>query len=162
MNPKRVLDLLGRLAMLKYFPANNEAVLEGLLDLVSEMCSNEVQVEWLVKRMISGLYAEWPGPQEMRAVLCSRFRPKDGINAYSTVYLDGIPASREAILAIGPGDQKLLPLPEGKVASADERIEAGVHILAKANKLMNNLGGPATPEEIRTAPRWLRQLEGYE
>lgn len=160
MNPKRILEMLAEMAMLKYFPANNDAVLIGLARLCVEMCNSESEVRWLVDRMTSGLYAEWPGPQEMRAVLCSRYKPKDGINAYSTVYLDGIPASKEQ-LAISGAEQKLLPLPDGHVASRDERIDAGIHVLSRANKLMNNLGGPATQEEIRTAPRWLRQLEGY-
>jgi hypothetical protein len=94
MNPKRILDMLSELAMLKYFPTNNDSVLIGLSRLVAQMCSDESQVRWLIDRMTSGLYAEWPGPQEMRACFCSRFKPKDGINAYSTVYLDGIPLSK--------------------------------------------------------------------
>lgn len=161
MNPKRVIELLGRLAMLKYFPANNEAVLEGLLDMVSEMCSDESQVEWLVKRMTGGLYCEWPGPQEMRACFCSRYKPKDGLNAYSQVYPDGIPASKEHSLKQITGTE-MKALPPGHVASADTRLEAAVMILSKTNSVVNGLGGPATPEEIAAAPRWLRRIDGYE
>lgn len=161
MNPKRVLDLLGRLAMLKYFPAKDENVLEGLLDLVSEMCRNESEVEWLIKRMTSGLYAEWPGPQEMRACFCSRFPPRDGINAYSTVYPDGLPPSKEAALKQISGPE-LKALPPGHAASADVGLEAAVMILSKTNGVVNALGGPATPEEIANAPHWLRKCEGLE
>ena len=41
------------------------------------------------------LYNEWPGPQEVRAVFCSRFKPADSIEAYSSVYMDGIPSESE-------------------------------------------------------------------
>ena len=157
MNPKRIVELLGRLAMLKYFPAGNESVLEGLLILVGRMCQNEQQVEWLVNCMTSGIYAEWPGPQEMRACYCSRFKPADGINAYSQVYPDGLPPSRDAKLLDGP---KLQALPPGKTASADDGAEAAIHIASQIKKL-TGMGGPATPEEIQSAPEWLRKLEGY-
>jgi len=146
--------------MLKYFPAGNPAVLEGLLILVGDMCRSEAEVEWLVKRMTSGLYAEWPGPAEMRACFCSRFPPKDGINVYSSIYPDGLPPSKESRLAIECAPKKALP--EGHMVSADAGAEAAVHVLAKANELMNPMGGPATPEEIENAPFWLRKLEGYE
>ena len=109
MNPKRIMELLGRLAMLKYFPANNDSVFEGLLVLVGEMCRTELEVEWLVKRMTSGIYAEWPGPQEMRACYCSKFCPKDGINAYSQVYPEGLPLSPEARKALEAPTWKALP-----------------------------------------------------
>ena len=160
MNPKRLLEMLGELAMLKYFPANNEAVLLGLARLCVDMCNSESEVRWLVDRMTSGLYAEWPGPQEMRAVLCSRYKPKDGVNAYSTVYLDGIPASRESRLAIaGP---EMLALPPGHAARANSAIEGAIKSASIINRIKCDLGAPATPEEIAKAPRWLRQLEGYE
>ena len=160
MNPKRIVELLGRLALLRFFPTGNDAALEGLLVLVGDMCNSEAEVEWLVKRMTSGIYAEWPGPQEMRACYCDKFRPKDGINAYSQVYPDGLPPSKDSTRSIAGPDLKALP--PGSIASADPVLEKTVHILAKTNEITNNLGGPATEEEIRTAPRWLRQLEGYE
>ena len=160
MNLKRVLEALAGLAMLKFFPANNEAVLAALARLVVNMCETEQQVEWLVDRMTSGLYQEWPGPLEMRAVYCSRYKPKDGLNAHSQVYPDGIPASKEARTAIAAAEQKALP--PGHTVSADDGCEAAVHILAKTNELLNPMGGPARPEEIASAPFWLRRIEGYE
>ena len=160
MNPKRLLEMLAELAMLKFFPANNEAVLLGLARLCVEMCNDESEVRWLVDRMTCGIYAEWPGPAEMRACYCDKFQPKDGINAYSQVYPDGLPPSKDSTRAIAGSDLKALPA--GHEASADPVLEKTMHILAKTNQLTNNLGGPATEEEIRTAPRWLRQLEGYE
>jgi hypothetical protein len=161
VNLKRVLEALAGLAMLKFFPANNEAVLAALARLCVNMCRSEDEVEWLVDRMTSGLYQEWPGPLEMRAVYCSRYKPKDGLNAYSQVYPDGIPMSKEGKLKQLAGAE-LKALPPGHVASADESMEVALRIAARTNSLTCPLGGPATAEEIAAAPRWLRRIEGYE
>lgn len=161
MNPKRLLEMLAELAMLKFFPANNESVLLGLARLCVEMCNDEREVRWLVDRMTSGIYAEWPGPQEMRACLCSRFKPRDGIIAYSSVYPDGLPASKDGMrFMIEMPDMKALP--PGHTVSVDVRLESAVHVAAKTNELLHGMGGPATPAEIAAAPYWLRHLCGLE
>jgi hypothetical protein len=123
MNPKRTLELLGRLALLRFFPAGNEAVMEALMVLVGAMCETEDQVRWLVERMTSGIYAEWPGPQEMRACYCSRFRPRDGINAYSQVYPDGLPPSRPLLAAPIAPIRALITGPEAPTPFAQD-VEA--------------------------------------
>lgn len=94
MNVKNVAVKIEKLAMLKFFPSDEGARL-GILDLVCRMAKSEEQVDWLVNRMTNGLYNEWPGPAEMRACFCSKFKPRDGIERHSTVYLDGIPSERE-------------------------------------------------------------------
>lgn len=93
MNPVNVLEILSGLRLLKYFPSD-ECAMAALVRQVGEMCQSEEQVDWLVNRMLK-LYLEWPGMQEMRACYCSRHRPKDGINAYSQVYADGIPSEKK-------------------------------------------------------------------
>ena len=152
--------MISELAVLKFFPANNESVLLALVRLVSEMCHDEGEVRWLIDRMTSGLYGEWPGPAEMRACFCSRFRPRDGIEAYSTVYLDGIPSEKKSRLAIET--KAPLALPEGHSATADSNIETAIRILfAASDQVSRDFSTPATPEEIRNAPSWLREMEGY-
>ena len=93
MNVKRITDILGRLALLKYFPSDPAARL-ALVEIVCGMLhpiwdtwdgapgewTAERQAEWLVRRMLK-LYAEWPGIGELRACYCSRFSPRDGENA---------------------------------------------------------------------------------
>lgn len=112
MNPQVILEMLSELAMLRFFPSGNESVLLGLARLVNQMCRTEDEVRWLVDRMTSGIYAEWPGPQEMRACFCSRFPPKDRLNAYSTVYPDGIPLSRPLPKISAPPVRAFLTTPE--------------------------------------------------
>ena len=161
MNLRNVVKMLAELAALKYFPAGNEAVLLALARLCGDMCENEAQVRWIVDQMTSGIYQEWPGPQELRAVLCNRWRPKDGINAYSTVYPDGLPLSKERRLEIAAAALKALP--PGHNVSVDMRLEQTVNILVSTNKIARSMGpNHATPAEIAAAPQWLRKLEGYE
>ena len=80
----KIAGLCADLTMLKFFPSDDEARL-GIVLMIGRMAEKEEQVRWLVQRVLA-LYNEWPGPGEVRAVYCSRFRPEDGITAYSTVY----------------------------------------------------------------------------
>lgn len=164
MNPRNIASILGELRVLPMFP-NDDAVLVSLVRLAGAMATSEDQVRWLVNRMTSGLYAQWPGPQEMRACFCSRFKPADGISVCSTVYLDGIPSERATGLQIAgrPNLQIEGGPPAGGDISADQGVAAAVYIGVKTLDLINrNISGPATAEEIATAPEWLRRLEDYE
>ena len=128
MNPETVLEILGELRVLRFFP-NDEAVMNAIVRLCGSMCASEQQVRWLVDRMTSGIYAEWPGIAEMRACFCNRYKPADGINAYSSVYPDGLPpdptAPRQRIAA-----PTLKALPPGHAATADPELEASIRQLA--------------------------------
>jgi|SRR5271157_1397460 len=158
MNPKIVLDILNELRALPFFP-NDEYVMIAICRLAGAMCHNEKEVRWLVDRMTSGIYAEWPGIQEMRACFCSRFPPRDGINAYSSVYPDGIPPENPKQLA----GAELPALPEGHVASVDKSLDYAVQIATRCQEQKDALfNQPATAAEIAAAPLWLRRLEGFE
>ena len=159
MNIERILEILMGLAVLKYFPAGNDSALLVLARLAGSMCSTEAQVQWLVDRMTSGLYTEWPGPAEMRAVFCSKFPPKDGQTAYSTVYHDGIPSENTGIRLLDGVAMKAIP--PGHIASADAFAEGTVRLLVGA-KQVTGMGGPTTPAEIAAAPEWLKRIDGYE
>lgn len=161
MNAKRLVDKLSELRVLRYFPADEHALL-AVVRMVNGMADNEEQVDWLVNRMVSGIYAEWPGPQELRACFCSRFKPKDGINAYSTVYDTFPPDPSIKPKQIEAPTQQAKRLEAGKV-SADEGIQKAMEIAASVQRVKNaGFAAPATPEEIAAAPDWLRKLEGYE
>ena len=72
-----------------FFPSDPE-VRAALVTVLMNLVETEEQLDWLVNRALR-LYAKWPGVAELRALYCSRFKPRDGIESYSTVYLDGIP-----------------------------------------------------------------------
>jgi hypothetical protein len=115
---KRVVDILGGLTLLKFFPSDPVARLE-LAKLVGRMASTEQQVEWLVQRTLD-LHSEWPGPHELRAIMCSRFKPADGINAVSSFYPDGIPHDPR-LPRIEPAP--LPALPPGHQVTADPELD---------------------------------------
>lgn len=125
---EHVADILSGLCLLPFFPAEDGARL-ALAEMIAEMAESEDQVKWLVKRMTGGLYAEWPGPGEVRAVFCARFKPRDGLTAYSSVYPDGIPS--EFPVESSP----VLALPPGHVASIDPELEHAVREVAAAKDL---------------------------
>jgi hypothetical protein len=89
MNFERVAELVAELTLLRFFPGDESARL-AIVRMVGQMAENEDQVRWLVRRTLD-LWNEWPGPLEFRAVFCSRFKPKDGKNAYSERFTDGLP-----------------------------------------------------------------------
>jgi hypothetical protein len=161
MNPEDVLKILEELRSLPYFP-DDPAVMRAILRMAGSMCRNLGEVRWLVDRMTSGLYPDWPGPAEMRACFCSRFKPKDGITVCSTVFPDGLPPDPSVKRARIEKEEQLA-LPEGHMASADKRMEAAFQILVQAQTTKTvGFDQPATKEEIATAPKWLRKLEGYD
>lgn len=87
-----VSGMVKELGSLKFFPREVPAQL-AIVRLVASMCEFEHQLRWLIDRMTAGtLFTEWPGPRELRACYCSKFKPQDGLEIGSQIYLDGIPS----------------------------------------------------------------------
>src|SRR5215472_12604629 len=105
------------LAVLPYFPG--EPPQRGVIvnELV-EMCSNEDQLKWLVKRTVK-LWSKWESVRELRAIFCAKFKPADGFEVgYSQVFADGI------VPPESPEPSYTLPaLPPGATASADPEMD---------------------------------------
>ena len=53
------------------------------------VCDSE-ELDWLVREAPRRYRQGWPGIEEIRALYCARFRPRDGVVVASTVYEDGI------------------------------------------------------------------------
>lgn len=85
-----VQDAVDRLAALKFFPRDLRVRLT-IGRLMRDFVTTDTQLAWLVGRMLV-LYGEWPGPRELRALYCSKFAPRDGIEARSLDYPDGYPS----------------------------------------------------------------------
>lgn len=132
VNAHTVAKTLAKLAMLKYFPADKEAR-TAIVEMVCGMASDEAQVDWLVRRVLA-LFNEWPGPQELRAVFCSKFAPRDGINACSQVYLDGIPSERTNAPALPPS-KPVAQLSGGGAPCGDSEMAQAIVRAADAMRL---------------------------
>ena len=75
INPKDIKRSVTRMGMLKYFPADAETRGE-IGALLARMCPHLEALEWLTRQLIDGV-GEWPGPAELRRILCSRWAPAD-------------------------------------------------------------------------------------
>jgi hypothetical protein len=94
IDSKQATADMARLSVLKFFPSDQTARTEIML-MACEMAQTNEQIAWLSKRCIQ-LWNEWEGPREMRAVFSSRYRPADGIEAYSQLsrFNEGIPSEK--------------------------------------------------------------------
>lgn len=135
INVKRASESIGKLAILKFFPADDVARAE-ILKLICEMTTTNEQIDWLVNRARS-LWNEWEGPRELRAIMCSKFRPADGIEVYSQLaqFAGGIPAEKQRTPQIeGPALKKL------EAAIADREMQSLV-VAMKPTKNLNAIRG---------------------
>jgi hypothetical protein len=143
MNPKVVTEVCAELTLLRFFPSDENAR-AALVLLIGRMCSTEDQVRWLVRRTLA-ICNEWPGPLVLRQILCSKFRPADGISAGgSSAFPDGAPSEKRI------DAPALSALPPGYVVSADKQLDDAVKSLA-ASKGFKRLALPVAP-----TPRVLR------
>jgi hypothetical protein len=116
LTPEAVADGINKLALMAFFPGDPE-VRGALIGILMEMVETEEQLDWLIGRALK-LYARWPGVAELRALYCSRWKPKDGVETYSTVYQDGIPSERPA-KSEGPSLGKMSRNPDLHAAVCD-------------------------------------------
>jgi hypothetical protein len=143
MNPLIVAGLCAELTLLRFFPADENGR-AALVALVGRMCANEDQVRWLVQRTLA-LCNEWPGPVGLRQILCSKFKPADGISAgCSSIFPDGVPSEKRIEAPA------LIALPAGHVATVDPGYDQSIRALAIV-KDINRVPRPA-PAEVPTNP----------
>ena len=102
MNFDLVMRLIGRWAgTIRFFPSEPEARF-GIAEALVKMVSTEDHLRWLVSRLPE-LYTEWPGLLEVRAVFCTRFKPRDGVEA-------ALGTGSPAFASLCPEDQDLKAL----------------------------------------------------
>jgi hypothetical protein len=81
---KRAASDIAKLSLMKYFPPDPDARL-ALVEMICGFADDNEKIAWLVKRALA-IFNEWPGPHELRALYCSRWRPADGTEAYSALF----------------------------------------------------------------------------
>lgn len=146
-----LLRIANKMSAIPFFPEGDDALL-AIAEDMADLCHNEEQAQWLAKRMRQ-LYTKWPGVPEMRAVFCAKFKPRDGIEAFSTVYLDGIPSEKpEEPVQLLPGRADLL------LEGAAEEFRETISIAAAATRMdraqpLRPPKQPAQPPEIPAEKR---------
>ena len=149
MNFDNVMRLIGRWAgTMRFFPSEPEARF-GIAEALSKMAGNEAELRWLISRLPE-LYTDWPGLLEVRAVYCTRFKPRDGVEA-------ALGTGSPAFAALCPEDTDVKALEaaprsrqitgEVLLVSADPELQA---LIAKVATRYDPLRGvkPATEDEI--------------
>jgi hypothetical protein len=143
MNPAVIAELCAELTLLRFFPGDVDGR-AGLVLLVGRMCANEDQVRWLVQRTMA-LCNEWPGPVGLRQILCSKFKPADGISAgCCSIFPDGVPSEKRIEAPA------LLALPPGHVATVEPGYDRSIRALA-VSKDLNRVLWPVV-QEVPTNP----------
>jgi hypothetical protein len=136
---------IGAWSILKFFPSGAEAG-AAISELLLSLVDSDERLEWL-RGAVLGLN-EWPGPGEIRGIYCTRFKPADGIEAYSA--LSGFsPADCEAAniaKALPPRDTKLLESGQREQpgVSADPEMNHAVQQIATEKRM-----SPPTPRDVR-------------
>lgn len=77
------MKAVGRMTILKYFPPDPIPQSE-IAKLLQRMVEKQEHLAWLTDMMVNHV-GEWQGSKELRGLLCSRFRPADGIEEYTSI-----------------------------------------------------------------------------
>jgi hypothetical protein len=111
-----------------------------LAKLVGQMATTHEQIEWLVNRTVA-VCNEWPGPRVLRQIFCSKFKPRDGIEAGSTeAFPEGLPRERIA-------EPPRAALPAGRVATLNAGLDKQIKDAAAAKDMSVSVHTPAyTPD----------------
>ncbi len=64
-----------RLMMCPFYPTDPMAQ-AAVMDLLRRMCPSKEALEWLVTTVVNRV-GKWPGPAELRGLLCWKFPPAD-------------------------------------------------------------------------------------
>lgn len=79
MFTKRDLELAcDQLSMMPFFPSEARG---AVMHLLAKMCPHRQSLDWLVAECVNHV-ERWPGPAELRGLLCTRFDAADGVDAY--------------------------------------------------------------------------------
>lgn len=93
-------------AMLEYWPKEARPAVKLLL---AKMCPSRESLRWLVNETVNHV-GKWPGPADLRGLLCTRYDPADKIDQWCS--LPGYTAAEaemkyltqhEEIKQLGPG-----------------------------------------------------------
>jgi len=80
---EQAMRAVGRMSILRFFPSDPYSRSQ-VAALLLKFVDRADGLEWLVNTMLNQV-GEWPGPKELRALYCCKFKPADGIEAYSAI-----------------------------------------------------------------------------
>lgn len=81
--PKDLELAVDELSMCEYFPTD-PGTRAAIMRLLARMVPHRQALTWLVRTLVDRV-GQWKGPTELRAVLCTRYPPADGVEAFSAL-----------------------------------------------------------------------------
>jgi hypothetical protein len=76
---------VARLAMCKdSFWAADPVQKSAVMMLLAKMCPSPEALYWLVDEVCDKV-GTWPGPKELRGILCTKYDPADGVDAWCNI-----------------------------------------------------------------------------
>jgi hypothetical protein len=73
-----LVKAVGRLSLLKY--EKSQAMVEAaLMEFLALICPSREALDWLVAELVNKI-GEWPGTADVRGLLCTMYKPADGIH----------------------------------------------------------------------------------
>ena len=122
--PEAAAQAVSKLSLMAFFPSDSDAR-SALIWALMQLAETQEQLEWLVERALK-LYSRWPGVGELRALYCSRFKPRDGVEAYSEIYQRGFPHE---------SPEPAPPPPRVTITTADREFEREIREAAERKRL---------------------------
>lgn len=152
VNVERAARSIGKLSLLKFFPSDPDAR-TALVEMACAMVETDEEIEWLCRRALQ-IFNEWPGPNELRALYCSRYPAQDGVSANSELFSTGYPPDPAF-----PRREEWIPqLPAGRRISGDINIENAVILLAEEKRMAPPLRDHAKRRSSDDVAKMLEQM----
>lgn len=138
LTPEELITAVDRMEVLRYFPSSKPAR-DEIASLLSEMIQTDQwgtaqsKLDWLIRALRDNV-GEWPGPKELRGVYCCKFRPSDGIEAFSVLpgFVQDDGEERASCLSAPAKETVYLPEP-GDEPIGD--LEKQIALVAKKKKV---------------------------
>jgi hypothetical protein len=74
-------DAVNDLSMMPYFPTESRA---AVMSFLLRICPHRTALQWLVSEAVNRV-PKWPGPAELRGLLCTRYDAADGVDGYCSL-----------------------------------------------------------------------------
>src|SRR3954466_970438 len=103
------------LAMLEYF---TREIRPSVIALLARMCPHKRALFWLRDELVNHV-GRWPGPSEVRGLLCTRFDPADGVDQWCS--LPGYTAADGEAKSLAEHEQRKIQEKVGGYVSEESR-----------------------------------------
>jgi hypothetical protein len=103
------------LEMLQFFPKESRG---AVLTLLRKMVPHKTALTWLISECVNHI-GKWPGPAELRGLLCTRYDPADGIDQWCS--LPGYSAADAEAKTIAEHEQRKIQERVGGYVSEEYR-----------------------------------------